>query len=155
MTEGSTKPVSTALRGMPMAAGAGSLHGSGAESRLRWVPLRLALFGMTMFVVGTVLLVIWADALSRPDSYGSFHALGLTHIFALGFVTSMVMAVLYQFIPASFHANVRGLRRAQVMSATYAVAVILFAVSLSTGAVVIAAVAGPLLSETVKRITAM
>src|SRR5450756_3205173 len=102
MTEGSTKPVSTALRGMPMAAGAGSLHGSGAESRLRWVPLRLALFGMVMFAVGTVLLVIWADALSRPDSYGSFHALGLTHIFALGFVTSMVMAVLYQFIPASF-----------------------------------------------------
>jgi hypothetical protein len=149
MTEGSTKPASTALRGMPMAAGAGSLYGSGAESRLRWVPLRLALFGMTMFAVGTVLLVIWADALSRPDSYGSFHALGLIHIFALGFVTSMVMAVLYQFIPASFHANVRGLRRAQVMSATYAIAVILFTVSLSSGAVVIAAVAGPLLAVAV------
>lgn len=149
MTKGSSKPASTALRGLPMAAGARALHGSSAEQRLRWVPLRLALFGMTMFAVGTVLLVIWADALSHPNSYDSFHALGLTHIFALGFVTSMVMAVLYQFIPASFHANVRGLRRAQVMSATYAVAVILFSVSLSTGAVVIAAVAGPLLAVAV------
>ena len=65
----------------------------------------------------------------------------MTHVFALGFVTSIVMAVLYQLIPASFHANVRGLRRAQAMSLTYALAVVLFAISLSTGTFVVAAFA--------------
>ena len=128
-----------------MAATTGLTHGV-EEPRLRWVPLRLALFGMTMFAVGTVLLLVWAGALSQPGSYGSSQALGMTHVFALGFVTSIVMAVLYQFIPANFHANVRGLRRAQVMSLTYVIAVILFSISLSTGAVVVAAFAGPLLA---------
>jgi hypothetical protein len=131
-----------------MAATPGLTHGVD-EARLRWVPLRLALFGMGMFAAGTMLLLVWAGTLAQPGYYGSSHALGMTHVFALGFVTSIVMAVLYQLIPASFHANVRGLRRAQAMSLTYALAVVLFAISLSTGTFVVAAFAGPLLAVAV------
>jgi hypothetical protein len=120
-----------------------------ADVRLRYVPLRLVLFGMAMFWIGTVLLLLWADTLARPDLYGSFHALALTHVFALGFVTSLIIAVLYQFIPAAFHANVRGLRRAQAVAGGYSLAVVIFAVSLGTGALVLAAVAGPLLAVTI------
>ena len=48
-----------------MAATPGLTHGVD-EARLRWVPLRLALFGMGMFAAGTMLLWFGPEHLPNP-----------------------------------------------------------------------------------------
>ena len=137
------------LRGLPVVS-AGTGHGNPIDDvRLHGAPFLLAAFAVVMFAVGTGLLIAWPSALATRGDYGSWHALGLTDIFALGFATAMVMAVVYQFIPANFHANVRGVRRTQVVVITYVIGVLVFAWSLSTGTVVLAAFAGPLLAVSV------
>lgn len=112
-------------------------------------PVRLIAFGAVMFVCGTILAIIFAGDLARPALYSVMPMVATTHFFALGFVTATIMAVMYQFIPANFHANVRGPRRTDVMSVAYIVAVLIFAIAMLGNALVLAAIAGPLLALSV------
>ena len=132
------------LRGVTVTSRSSS-EGFPDDVAIRPLPVLLAGFGLGMFVVGSVLLIAWGGVLGDPERYRETSALALTHVFSLGFVTSLIIAVLYQFIPAAFHANVRGVWRTRLVVTGYAASVILFTVSLCTGQLVLAAVAGPLL----------
>jgi len=57
---------------------------------------------MTSYLAGTALLVLWAGELVRPGGWASPHALGLTHVLSLGFVTAMAAGVMYHITPRTF-----------------------------------------------------
>ena len=125
----------------PLNMGADS--GDPAEGvRAGRIPLRFAATGLLAFIAAAVLLLVAAEPLSRPSGWASPRVLGLTHLLALGFITSMVLGVLHQFLPASFQAPAASARIATAAWIGLCAAVVVFVTGLLTSSYALTAVGG-------------
>lgn len=66
------------------------------------VPMLFALSGCFSLAVAAVLLASWADQIVGRRGWDTAHALGLTHLAALGFGSSVAMGVSYHLAPQTF-----------------------------------------------------
>lgn len=111
---------------------------------LRYIGTALASLGV---VVG--MLTAWGPDFVQRDGYLSPHALGATHILALGFATSLAFGVLYILAPSAFHQDIPLPRICKGIWWAYTISVVAFSLSFITGHVTYAAVAGPCLAAAV------
>lgn len=63
--------------------------------------------GFAALAVAAVLLLLWGPGIAAPGGWASPHALGLTHVLALGFISSTAIGVLYHIGPRIFGGEVR------------------------------------------------
>lgn len=103
-----------------------------ADARGSRVPLRFVATGLIAFVAASILLFVGANTVSQPYGWTTPYVLGLTHIIALGFVTSVVMGVLHQFLPASFQSRSANPRTATAIWILYTAGVGTFVIALVT-----------------------
>ena len=94
------------LRTLPMAGG-----DQAATARARqlgvYVSVAFVGSGIVAFLAGACLLVAWGGDVAAPAGWAGPHALALTHVLALGFVTSTALGVLYHLAPLAFGARLR------------------------------------------------
>ncbi len=78
------------------------------------------------FVLGAAGLVLAAPDLAA-GAYLAFPVIGVAHLFTLGFLTTSIMGVLYQFLPIGVGAGIRSERVAHLTFALLVPGVLLFA----------------------------
>jgi len=75
------------------------------------LPLRFVLAGLLALVCGVVWLVL------RPDLLATYHynqyVVAVTHLFTLGFVTSIIMGAMYQLVPVALETRLHSERLAK------------------------------------------
>lgn len=77
------------------------------------------------FLAGAAGLVVAAPDLAA-GAYLAFPVIGVAHLFTLGFVTTSIMGVLYQFLPMGVGAGIRSERVAHVTFALFVPGTLLF-----------------------------
>ena len=105
-------------------------------------PWYLAVFALGMWIAGAVLLSAAAPALALPHPAITPALLASTHAIALGFATSFIVVVLYQFLPAHYHVWLGGSREKLVVGFGYPVSVLLFVIAFAESSTVLAVVGG-------------
>jgi hypothetical protein len=115
----------------------------------RDVPLRYVGTALASLGVAVGMLIAWGPELVSPGGFLLPHALGVTHVMALGFATSLAWGVLYIFAPSSFHQDVPMPRLCRGIWWAYTISVVAFVLSFVTDHVEYAAVAGPCLAAAV------
>jgi hypothetical protein len=115
----------------------------------RDVPLRYVGTALALLGAAVGMLLAWGPEFARPGGFLLPRALGVTHVIALGFATSLAWGVLYVFAPSSFHQNVPRPRLSKGIWWAYSISLLAFALSFITGHVTYAAVAGPCLSAAI------
>ena len=112
-------------------------HGVGGPKAARrattTVSLCFVATAMFSYLVGTALLVLWAGDVVRRGGWASPHALGLTHVLSLGFVTSMAAGVMYHITPRTFGRELSVPRLGLVVWAGYAAGLGVFLLGLMGG----------------------
>lgn len=91
------------LRALPMVNGGSPV----ARAEVRRHPeivvsLAFIVTGLVGVLAGAVLLIAWGGGIVEPGGWAGPHALALTHVLALGFVTSIAIGVLYHVAPLAF-----------------------------------------------------
>jgi hypothetical protein len=85
------------------------------------LPLRFVLLGLIALCTGTVLLVY------RPSLLATYHynqyIVAVTHLFTLGFITSIIMGAMYQLVPVALETKLHSERMAKWQFAFHLVGV--------------------------------
>lgn len=105
-------------------------------------PWYLAVFAVVMWIIGSVLLSSAAPALVLRHPAITPELLASTHAIALGFATSFIIVVLYQFVLAHYHAKFGGSRERFVVGIGYPISVLLFVTAFEADSAVLAALGG-------------
>lgn len=75
------------------------------------LPLRFMLLGLASLFLGVILLVL------RPELLATYHynqhVVAVTHLFTLGFVTSIIMGAMYQLVPVALETKLHSARLAK------------------------------------------
>jgi hypothetical protein len=117
------------------------------------VPARFIALGGVALVTACILIAVWADQLVGPNGWATPEALGITHLLALGFVTSVMTGVLYQMLPVIFGARPVPPRGARLTWWCFLVSVAGFSTTLITGRDDLAPIGGIALAATIIGIT--
>jgi hypothetical protein len=96
-----------ALRQIPMAGGTTRTGDPAHRARDVAVSVVFVCGGFAAFVVAAVLLLAWGPEVVAPGGWASAHALALTHVLALGFVSSVAVGVLYHVAPRALGERLR------------------------------------------------
>lgn len=95
----------------PPNAGLNPAGGPGPAVPSVRVPLQFVLTGVMALVAGTVILV------RRPDLLATYHynqyIIATTHLFVLGWITSIVMGAMYQLVPVALETRLHSERLAR------------------------------------------
>ncbi len=118
------------------------------------VPARFIALGGTALLSGCVLIAVWADRLVAPGGWLTPEALGITHILALGFLTAVMVGVLYQMLPVILGAQPAAARGARLVWWCFVVSTAAFAATLISGQDSLAPVGGIALTLVIAAITA-
>jgi hypothetical protein len=110
------------------------------------VPVLFVVSGSCSLVAGSILLVLWAPEIVSTQGWNTNHALGLTHLMALGFASSVAIGVLYHLAPRSFGSPPPNQPVGVAVGLCFILSMAAFVVSLSTGSNGAAAIGGPLLA---------
>jgi hypothetical protein len=110
------------------------------------VPVLFVLSGSCSLVVAAILLAPWAAEIVSKRGWDTNHALGLTHLMALGFASSVAIGVLYHLAPRSFGSPPPNQPVGLAVGLCFILSMVGFVVALLTGAKAAAAIGGPLLA---------
>lgn len=142
-----------ALRELPMAGGV--VPPGEPTLRLREV-LTSVLFvgsGFAALPVAALLLLLWGPGIAGEGGWELPHALGLVHVLALGFISSVAIGVLYHLGPRIFGGTVRAPQLGALIWALYVAGVSMLAGGLAGGSTGLAAAGGVTLATALAAFT--
>jgi hypothetical protein len=122
-----------ALRELPMAGGVVPAGEPGYRVREVVTSVLFVGSGFVALLAGSVLLLLWGPGIAAPGGWASPHALGLTHVLALGFISSVAIGVLYHLTPRIFGTQLRRPAAGAVIWVVYLAGVAALAGGLATG----------------------
>lgn len=104
-------PISAALKSVPTKAKAKAATGPSATAPSISLPMRFMITGLLALVVGVGWLI--AQPYVLATYHYNQHVIALTHLFVLGWITTIVMGAMYQLVPVALETRLYSERLAK------------------------------------------